>query len=140
MNIDDNYFDINLKDEIHNFKINNVVKAILLYKKQGIIIYENEKQNLLYERYIYSRKYNSLVPEYLNTNPFIIIRDVLNNRYFGNHYFLKYITILFAIFVKSNFSSFMIKPFIKHYNIKDHKFIVKGSSFNDYFIRIIFMF
>jgi len=135
MNIDDNYFDINLNDEIHNFKINNVVKAILLYKKYEIIMYENEKQNLLYERYIYSRKYNSLVPEYFSPNIFIIIRDVLNNRYFGNHYLLKYITILFAIFVKSNFSSFMIKPFIKEYNIKDHKYIVKGSSFNDYFIR-----
>jgi len=135
MNIDDNYFDVPLSDKTYNFKINNVVKAILLYKKDGYISYENEKQNLLYERYIYSRRYNSLVPEITNTQPFLLIRDVLNNRYIANNYFLKYITILFAFLMKSNLSSFMIKYFIKHYNIREHDFIVKGSSFNDFFIR-----
>jgi phosphatidylserine decarboxylase precursor len=135
MNIDDNYFDLPLNDNIYNYKLNNIVKAILQYKKEDYVIYENEKQNILNERYIYSRKYHSLVPEYVSTTPFIIIRDVLNNRYFGNHYILKYITILFAYFVKSNFSSFMIKSFIKQYNIKDYKYIVKGPTFNDFFTR-----
>jgi phosphatidylserine decarboxylase len=135
MNIDDNYFELSLNEDIYNFKINNVVKAILLYKKDGYILYENEKQNLLYERYVYSRRYNSLIPEYNIEQPYLLIRDALNNRYFGNHYFLKYITILFAFLMKSNLSSYMIKPFIKHYNIKEHDYIVKGSSFNDFFIR-----
>ena len=135
MNIDDNYFDLPLNENTYNFKLNNIVKAILQYKKEDFVIYENEKQNILNERYIYSRKYHSLVPEYVGITPFIIIRDILNNRYFGNQYVLKYITILFAYFVKSNFSSFMIKPFIKQYNIKDHKYIVKGPTFNDFFTR-----
>jgi hypothetical protein len=56
INIDENYFDLLLNENIYNFKINNIVKAILIYKKEDYIIYENEKQNLLYERYIYSRK------------------------------------------------------------------------------------
>jgi phosphatidylserine decarboxylase len=135
MNIDNTYFELPLNVNTYNFKVNNIVKAILQYKKEENIKYDSEKQNLLGERYIYSRKYYSLVPEYLNTNPYLIIRDILNNQYIGNHILLKYITIIFAMFVKSNLSSFMVKPFIKHYNIKEHNYIVKGPSFNDFFIR-----
>jgi len=135
INIDENYFDLSLNDTIYNFKINNIVKAILIYKKEDYIIYESEKQNLLYERYIYSRKYKSLIPEYTHSNIYLIMRDILNYQYFGNHFILKYITILFAIFIKSNFSSYMIKSFIKKYNINVNNYKIKGPSFNDFFIR-----
>jgi phosphatidylserine decarboxylase len=40
-----------------------------------------------------------------------------------------------AYFMKSNVSSILVNKFIDHYKINPKKYIVKGSTFNDFFIR-----
>jgi phosphatidylserine decarboxylase len=135
MCIDDNNFNINLNESKKNYENNNIVKAILFYEKIGKYNYNNTKQNKINDRYIYSRNYNSLVPEYHNKYIFLLIRDILNNKYFGSDYAASFITYCVGYLLKSNISSFLIKPFIKHYNINTNKYIIKGPSFNDFFIR-----
>jgi len=133
--IDDSYFEIYLNEKKHDYEHNNVVKAILFYNKVGKINYVNTKQNKLKDRYIYCRSYNSLVPEYKNKLYFLVIRDILNNKYFGSDSIAAFLTHLVGYILKSNLSNFLVKPFIKHYSINTNKYIVKGPSFNDFFIR-----
>jgi len=125
----------NLKEYTQNVEINNIVKAILVYRKINILSYDNDYQNKLDDRYIYCRDYNSLVPEYTNKLYFLIIRDILNHRYFGSDYISAFLTYGVGYFLKSNISSFLIRPFINQYNINEYKYIVKGPTFNDFFIR-----
>ena len=60
---------------------------------------------------------------------------ILNHEYFGSYYLSSFITYLSGLFLKSNASSFLINPFIKHYNIHNDKYIINGPTFNDLFIR-----
>jgi phosphatidylserine decarboxylase len=101
----------------------------------NIQIHDVDSQNKIDDRYIYCRDYNSLVPEYINKSYFLVIRDILNHRYFGSNYISAFLTYSVGYFLKSNASSFLIRPFINHYNINENKYIVKGPSFNDFFIR-----
>jgi len=136
--IDDIYANLNITNSISNkfeFKSNNVSRAILFYSQIESYKYINDKQNVIDDRFIYSRSYKSLVPEYLNNSFFIIIRDVLNNKKYGSNYMTSLITTIFAYYINSNLSSMLIKPFIKQYNIDESKYIVKGPSFNAFFIR-----
>jgi len=133
--IDENHFDIDTNTTSYKYEDNSIVKAILFYNIENTYKYNTEQQNIIEDRFIYSRKYCSLIPEYLNRIEYIIIRDVLNNKYFGNESFSMIFTYFFAYFVKSNLSSFLIKSFIQHYSINESKFIVNGPSFNDFFIR-----
>lgn len=82
--IDNKIFELNLYKNTHNFEDNDIVKAILFYEKVNTLTYINDKQNKLKDRYIYFRKYKSLVPEYRHSTVFLIIRDILNNQYFGS--------------------------------------------------------
>lgn len=135
--IDNKMFDLNLNQNTYNFEDNNTVKAVLFYEKIGYHTYINDKQNKLDDRYIYIRKYKSLVPEYKNSFLFILIRDILNNRYFGSDYFLYLLTYLMGIFLQSSNSGFLINGFIKNYQINTDKYSynTNNSSFNDIFIR-----
>ena len=120
--IDETIFNLNLNEEKYNFENNNVVKAILFIKKIGKVKFINEKQNKIDDRYIYCRDYNSLVPEYTNHLILRIIRDILNHEYFGSFYLSSIVTFITGIFLKSNMSSFLIKNFIKQYNINTDKY------------------
>ena len=135
LQIDDNIFSIDLLNNKHNYEINNIVKAILFYDKIDIIKYSSDKQNFIKDRYIYSRKYNTLIPEYRYGIFYLILRDVLNNTYFGSNYIASFLTYLMGYFLKSNFSSLLVNSFIKNYHINKNKYIIKGPSFNDFFIR-----
>jgi len=110
--IDENHFDIDINTQSYKYEDNNIVKAILFYNIENIYKYNTEQQNIIEDRFIYSRKYCSLIPEHLNRIEYIVIRDVLNNKYFGSESFSMIITYFFAYFVKSNLSSFLIKSFI----------------------------
>jgi len=137
--IDDKTFDINLLDESkdsYNYEHNNIIKAILFYKKLEINDIENIKQNKLNDRYIYMRKYNTLVPEYKNSMVFTVIRDILNNSYFGSDTLLYLLTVLMGSFLQSSYSKILINPAIKNYNIKTDNYNLENiTSFNDFFIR-----
>ena len=133
--VDENIFDIELSDKKKEYEHNNIVKAILLYDKVGKYNYYNTKQNKINDRYIYCRSYSSLVPEYINKFYFLIIRDILNSKYFGSDYISSFLTYLVGYLLNSNLSNFLIKPFIKHYSINTNNYIVKGPTFNDFFIR-----
>jgi len=133
--IDNKIFELDLNNNSYNFEDNNIVKAIIFYNKINTYVYINDKQNKLNDRYIYMRKYNSLVPEYKNSFLFILIRDILNNQYFGSETLLYIITYLMGLFLQSSNSSFLINNFIKNYQINTDKYIIQGSSFNDIFIR-----
>jgi phosphatidylserine decarboxylase precursor len=136
--IDDIYADLDIidsKDNKFEFKSNNVIRAILFYSQIKSYKYINDKQNIIDDRYIYSRSYKSLVPEYLNKSYFIIIRDILNNKKYGSNYMASLITTIFAYYINSNLSSMLIKPFIREYSIDESKYIVRGPSFNAFFIR-----
>jgi phosphatidylserine decarboxylase len=133
--IDEKIIELDLNEDTHNVEINSVVKAVLFYKKINTQIYEDSYQNKIDDRYIYCRSYNSLAPEYTNKLYFLIIRDILNHRYFGSDYISAFLTYAVGYFLKSNISSFLIRPFINHYNINENNYIVKGPTFNDFFIR-----
>jgi phosphatidylserine decarboxylase len=133
--IDNKIFELNLYKNTHNFEDNDIVKAILFYEKVNTLTYINDKQNKLKDRYIYFRKYKSLVPEYRHSTVFLIIRDILNNQYFGSDSLLYLITYLMAVFLKSEFSNILIKSFIKNYYINTDKYIINGNTFNDIFKR-----
>jgi len=133
--VDEKMVELDLDKNTHNVEINNTVKAILTYKKVNTRTHEIDSQNKIDDRYIYCRDYNSLVPEYVNKVYFLVIRDILNHRYFGSDYISAFLTYGVGYFLKSNVSSFLIRPFINHYNINENKYVVKGPSFNDFFIR-----
>ena len=77
--IDENHFDIDTNTQSYKYEDNNIVKAILFYNIENTYKYNTEQQNIIEDRFIYSRKYCSLIPEYLNRIEYIVIRDVLNN-------------------------------------------------------------
>lgn len=133
--IDNKIFELDLNNNSYNFEDNNIVKAVLSYNKINTHVYINDKQNKINDRYIYMRKYKSLVPEYKNSFLFILVRDILNNQYFGSESLLYIITYLMGLFLQSSNSSFLINNFIKNYQINTDKYIIQGSSFNDLFIR-----
>ena len=133
--IDNIIFELNLFKNTHNFEDSNIVKAILFYEKVNTLTYINDKQNKLSDRYIYIRKYKSLVPEYRHSTFFLIIRDILNNQYFGSDSLLYLLTYLMGIFLKSEYSSILLKSYIKNYHINIDKYIINGNTFNDTFIR-----
>jgi phosphatidylserine decarboxylase len=133
--IDNIIFELNLFKNTHNFEDNDIVKAILFYEKINTLTYINDKQNKLNDRYIYIRKYKSLVPEYRHSPLFLIIRDILNNKYFGSDSLLYLITYLMAIFLKSEYSNILIKSYIKNYHINTDNYIINGNTFNNIFIR-----
>jgi phosphatidylserine decarboxylase len=136
LQIDDHYFDLILNDtKKYDYLYNGITRAILFYEKVGVYKYNYQKQNKINDRYIYSRSYSSLVPEYLNKQPIILIRDILNNKQYGSDSLSSLITYLFAYYIKSNLSSILVKPFIENYNIDESKYTIKGPSFNDFFIR-----
>jgi phosphatidylserine decarboxylase len=136
LQIDDNYFDLILNDtKKYNYLFRGITRAILFYEKVGVYNYNHQRQNKIDDRYIYSRSYSSLVPEYLNKPPIILIRDILNNKKYGSDSMSSLITYLFAFYIKSNLSTMLVKPFIENYNIDESKYIIKGPSFNDFFIR-----
>ena len=124
-------------ENTYNFEDNNTVKAVLFYKKIDKHKYIDEKQNKLDDRYIYFRKYKTLIPEYKNSTFVILIRDILNNRYFGSDSLLYLLTYLVGLFFKSSSSGFLINNFINNYQINTDKYTYKmnNSSFNDIFIR-----
>lgn len=133
--IDGNIFSLHLNEEKKNYEEKNIVKAILFYNKEGIIKYNFNKQNRIDDRYIYCRRYNTLVPEYRNKYFFLILRDIVNNSYFGSNTIAKILTYMVAYFMNSNVSSILVNKFIDHYKINPKKYIVKGPTFNDFFIR-----
>ena len=133
--IDDSYINLDLNKNKLEYKSNNLIKAILFYKEVQLYRYKNERQNIINDRYIYDRSYKSLVPEYLNSYYFIILRDIFNNKKFGSNFLASIVTYIFAYYIKSKFSSGLVKPFIKQYNINESKYIINGPTFNDFFIR-----
>jgi len=135
MQIDNTFFTINLNNNKHNFEFANIVKAILFYKNIDSSLINFNKQNKIKDRYIYNRKYNTLIPEYSNGIIFILIRNILNNSYFGSNYISSLLTYFLGLILKTNLSSFMVDIFIKKYNINTQKYIIHGLTFNDFFIR-----
>jgi len=133
--IDNKIFELDLNKNSYNFEDNNTVVAVLFYKKINTLTYVNDKQNKLNDQYIYIRKYKSLVPEYRHSSLLMIIRDILNNKYFGSDSLLYIITYLMGFFLKSEYSNFLIKSYITNYHINTKKYIINGNTFNDIFIR-----
>ena len=136
LQIDDNYFDLILNDlKKYEYSYSGKTRAILFYDKVGVYKYNRQKQNKIDDRFIYSRGYNSLVPEYLNKTSIIFIRDILNNKEYGNDSLSSLITYIFAFYIKSNLSSMLVKPFIENYNINESKYKKREPTYRKLYIE-----